>query len=540
MDFEALTALESKIEEPYVLLWPPGGQDGLASQAYVVMKRKGGLLLAVPPMYLPASVLQQSAAEDDFVFGLHTKLVVPAVQAVSGGGGSPVDVEVLVIDSKQEIAGCLRHSRDVDFEEEDVVTFSDDALMGPDVDILVQYVKEWLELQTDQRATFYSAEEVSEHEEELVPETPKTAKKQPKEPKPKKNTNAALAAQLSEVAGLLPDLVEQVSQLRKNQEVMQQQMSVPQLPVPPRGSQMPVSGQLNSFAKMVGIPPKTKQVNLQSPPSKPAARQMQPGVDTGLTAQEEAEENSPGGDALARAVLEQSRALSVLVAQMQQSDPLLDQAASSAGTSLGSKGALGREKLQQELSSRTGGFYMSVLQNALRRMRPASRLPSTLEEVPPDFSMVTYLERFGGYGGSRDLGLVQFNLAHMFDAALFEDIEGMKEHLALLMVSVEQAVQDNNRWELAYQLCLLEEPPTQVWQSRGGHSHRVRAFAPLCPQRWATVALAYTKEVDYIQTKRQELVKKQVPPVVAPKDQPGPKKKQKFPRAKQGANEEAE
>ena len=343
-----------------------------------------------------------------------------------------------------------------------------------------------MELQTDQRATFYSAEEVSEHEEELVPETPKTAKKPPKEPKPKRNTNAALAAQLSEVAGLLPDLMEQVTQLRKNQEEMRQQFAAPQLPVPPRGSQMPVSGQLHSFAKMVGIPPKTKQTDLRAPPPKPAARHMQPGGDTGLTAQEEAEENSPGGDALARAMLEQSRALSVLVAQMQQADPLLDQAASSAGTSLGSKGALGREKLQQELSTRTGGFYMSVLQNALRRMKPASRLPSTLEEVPLDFSMVTYLERFGGYGGSRDLGLVQFNLAHMFDAALNQDYDGMKEHLALLMVSVEQAVQDNNRWELAYQLCLLEEPPTQIWQSRGGHSHRVRAFAPLCPQRWAT------------------------------------------------------
>lgn len=325
MDFEALTALESKIEEPYVLLWPPGGQDGLASQAYVVMKRKGGFLIAVPPMYIPAGVLQQTVAEEDFVFGLHTKLVVPAAKPAAGEEDvQPGDLEVLVIDAKEELAGCLRHARDVDFEEEDVVTFSDDGMV-PDVDLLVQYVKEWLEVQTDQRAVFYSAEEVSEQDEEMVPEIPKTAKKPPKEPKPKRNTNAALAAQLSEVAGLLPELMNQVSQLQKTQAEMQSQMSNPPLPVPPRGSQLPVSG-----------------------------------------------------------------------SQMQQSDPLLDQAASSTGTSLGSKGALGREKLQTELSTRTGGFYMSVLQNALRRMRPASRLPTSLEEVPADFSMVTYLERFGG------------------------------------------------------------------------------------------------------------------------------------------------
>lgn len=264
---------------------------------------------------------------------------------------------------------------------------------------------------------------------------------------------------------------------------------------------------------------------------------MKPGVDTGLTPQEDAEEHSPGGDALARAMLEQSRALSSLVAHMQQGDPLLDAASSSAGPSLGSKGALGREKLQAELATRSGGFYMSVLQNAIRRMRPASRLPSSLQEVPGDFSMVSYLERFGGYGGSRDLGLVQFNLAHMFDAALTSDLDGMKEHLALLMVAVEQAVQDSNRWELAYQLCLLEEPPTQIWQGRGGSSHRVRAFAPLCPQRWATVALAYTKEVDFIQTKRQELVRKNPKDPPPPRDPPVPKRKPKFPKQGSGQKE---
>lgn len=124
----------------------------------------------------------------------------------------------------------------------------------------------------------------------------------------------------------------QVSQLQKTQAEMQSQMSNPPLPVPPRGSQLPVSGHLQSFAKMVGIPPKVKGVTLSPPPPKAPTRTMQQGVDTGLTPQEEAEEHSPKGDALARAMLEQSRALSVLVSQMQQSDPLLDQAASSGIT----------------------------------------------------------------------------------------------------------------------------------------------------------------------------------------------------------------
>ncbi len=540
MELPALIALETGVEEPYVLTWSPeGSEEGLSCYAYVVMKRKDGLLLAVPPLYLPVSVLQRASGEEDYLFGPHTKLVVPAVKE-EGAAEEVADLDVLVIDVKEEIAGFLRAASDVDVASEEIVGFSIDEFLFPESEVLLKFSKEWLDLLTHQRAAFYSAEERSEAEvPDAVPETPGPGRR-PREQKKARVTTATLAAQISEVTDLLPNLVAQVTRLQQSQEEMQKRFISPQLPVPPRGSQLPVSGQVADFAKMVGVPPRTKGPGLQPPATvQQGPKFQQPGADNGMTPQEDAEEHSPQGDALARAMLEQSKALSCLVAQMQQSDPLLDQAASSAGTSLGSKGAMGREKLQQELSLRTGGFYMSVLQNAIRRMRPASKLPTKLEEVPQDFSMVTYLERFGGYGGSRDLGLVQFNLAHIFDAALTSDLEGMKEHLVLLMVAVEQAVQDNNRWELAYQLCLLEEPPTQVWQHRGGQSHRTRAYAPLCPQRWATVSLAYTKEVDFIQTKRQELVKKQVPPNPAPKDPAAPKKKPKFPRQRpQGAEGE--
>lgn len=81
--------------------------------------------------------------------------------------------------------------------------------------------------------------------------------------------------------------------------------------------------------------------------------------------------------------------------------------------------------------------------------------------------------------------------------------------IALTMTAVEQSVQDNGRWELAWQLTLLEDPPHQLWGYRGNNLNpRVRAFAPLCVQRWATVALAYMKEVDFIQSRRQDVTKK--------------------------------
>ena len=277
---------------------------------------------------------------------------------------------------------------------------------------------------------------------------------------------------------------------------MKSQMSSQEMVVPPRPSQQPVSTSLASFAKMVGSPPRVRtQAATPVLPTSKAIPPLVPSMDGPLTLQEQAEEYpAPGGSTLAMAVLEQSRALTTLVSQLQSGgDPLLDAQTGSSGFSLGSKGAAGRERLQTELSNRSGNFFLAVAQNAWRRLKPAAKMPQDIPSAASgDFSMVTYLEKFGGYGGSREMGLVQFSVAHIFDAALHEDWAGVREHVALTMTAVEQSVQDNNRWDLAYQLTLLEEPASQLWSYRqAAQNPRVRAFAPLCPQRWATVALAY-------------------------------------------------
>lgn len=243
-----------------------------------------------------------------------------------------------MIDAKEEVAGHLKPASEADISLEEMMGFSLDEFLFPDVDVLLRFTKEWLDLITDQRAAFYSAEERHSEEEQVedVPETPAPGRKQ-KDAKPKRVTTATLAAQIAQVTDLIPNLVSQVTRLQKSQEEMQMRFITPQLPVPARGSQLPVSGQVAQFAKMVGVPPRTKAAQAPPPAASHQQQFQQPGVDTGMTPQEDAEEHSPQGDALARAMLEQSKALSNLVAQMQHGDPLLDQAASSAGTSLGSK-----------------------------------------------------------------------------------------------------------------------------------------------------------------------------------------------------------
>lgn len=219
---------------------------------------------------------------------------------------------------------------------------------------------------------------------------------------------------------------------------------------------------------------------------------------------------------------------------------MLDVSASSS--SLSSKGALNREKLQKELANRSGGFFLSVVQNAYKKLKPASKTPSSIKEVAAtDFSMLQYLERFGFYGNARDIGIAQYALSFIIDCAVHEDWDGVMEHAALMAVGLEQAAQDGSRWDLGFQLMLLEDAPTTMWSyprnSNLAQTGRQKAFGSLCPQKWATVALAYTREMDFIANRRLEMAKKGQPSI--PPSMPAapvPKRKGKFPKARGGGD----
>ena len=84
---------------------------------------------------------------------------------------------------------------------------------------------------------------------------------------------------------------------------------------------------------------------------------------------------------LARAVLAQSQALTALVGQIAQSSqaPMMDLGAASSGAS--TRGALGRAKLQAELASHSGTFFMAVLRAMARRMQPTSATTGSAEDL---------------------------------------------------------------------------------------------------------------------------------------------------------------
>ena len=478
-----IASLQDGNEEPFVLFWPPSGIEGnYMAYAHVVIQRPGGFLLAVPVGFIPLAELQEaSLADGSALLGPHTVVPVPGIR-MSDSGPLPAgeDVDVQLVDVSDDALPGLVAWAESGVTEDQLVAFSLDPSVTPDLSTLLQMAMDWLRESGAQRATFYSAAE----EEPVVAPKKSTAPKQKE--KAKRVTPAKqVADHISTMAALLPTMAAQLAAMQENQRALQEEMRGYSTSPPPRPTQQPVTMTPGQYASIMGAPPKTKGLALMPPPPKVA----QPFMDSRLSPQEQAEEclgedELPEGGSLSQAVWMQSRALTALVQQMQMGDPLFEGASSSTATS--SRGAQGREKLQRELTQRSGNFFLTVMQNMHRRMKPASPVPSTLEGLAgTDLSMVHYLERFGSFANTRDMGVTAYAVAFVVDCALRGDLQGLREHLALLIVGLEQYSQDQ-KWDLGFILMLLEDPPPTMFTYRGNQAiqtGRNKAFAPLCPQR---------------------------------------------------------
>eukprot|EP00435_Cladocopium_sp_Y103_P060289 s620_g22.t1 len=455
-----------------------------------------------------------SVTDGEALIGPHTVISVPGVR-IGAEGPMPAEeeVEVQLVDVSDMVLPGLVLWADSGVQEDQLMWFSmTDPSVTPDLRSLLQLAVEWLQASGAMRATFYSAAE-----EEAPPPKKATQKAKAKKATPAKQ----VADHISTMAALLPTMAAQLAAMQEEQRALQAEVRGFSTTPPPRPGQQPVTMTPGQFTDLMGAPPKTKGLSLVPPPPR-AAR---PCMDSNLPLRDQAEEGIEGeefleGSPLTQAVLQQSRALTALVLQMQSGDPLFEGHSSSASTS--SRGAQGREKLQRELAQRSGNFFLTVMQNMHRRMKPATPVP-------------------GSFGNAKDMGVTAYAVAYIVDCALKGDLQGLREHLALLVVGLEQYSQDT-KWDLGFILMLLEDPPSTMFSCRSNQAiqtGRNKAFAPLCPQRWATISLAYLKELDFIQTKRMEQQKKGAQPVSSPPNNPSPKRRGKYPKAKQTAVTEA-
>ena len=271
MEKSAIELFEANPAAIYVIqvhgLDPGLEEEVVPAQALILLRREGGLLLAVPAGAFSDEVLAAAAEGDPFLaFGAHATFTI---RLVSPEGVQGEDAEVIVIDAEMPVLAHL--NRLPDPVPPEVMTFGADPFMLPDPVVLMQLARDWIaQAQEVQQLAFYSAAEEEqangmEGNTPKAPPLPETGAKA----KQKRVTTASLAEQMAELSGVLPTLTQQLQVLQQGQEELKFRMDAQASTPPPRPSQLPVSAPLQTFAKMMGSPPRTRAGTVQPKTSAP-------------------------------------------------------------------------------------------------------------------------------------------------------------------------------------------------------------------------------------------------------------------------------
>eukprot|EP00438_Fugacium_kawagutii_P017062 Skav216355 [mRNA] locus=scaffold2385:238985:241160:- [translate_table: standard] len=542
--FDSLTEVEiycAGEDEHLLVLTPPEEYIAAGKMpsclAFPVLPRQGGMLLAIPLGYLSEEAVDDAtqSPEEGSLLGPAKDFEANLIEEDDDGAEVYVGSTetFLVIDMADRILSFLR-------EYDPVVDPSGEnepySLLNPPAIVKVAEimpgVQTWIEnLAAAPRLNFYSARE-----------EPEAAKAAPKRAAPKRVTTALLAQKVD-------TLTEQLQALAtSHQALLAEKSSASATPVPVQSKGVPMQATLPALSAGLGQPPTAdvrKAAAIVGPPprAKPPAAVEPPSqaeLLSGLGASGVFVDPAAMDPQVnvSHALLQQSSAITALVTQL-ASDGFDLSASSSASPSVLSRGVAKREKMQRELAERSSNYFMQVQQQMFRRMNPGKPVPRNETELaasPP--SMATYLERNGGFKNNRDAALVMWMLAHAVDAASAGDFHQTKEYLALMSASMEQSVLDGG-WSVAYLLSLLDEPPVQLYADRPiALSSLGRPFAGLVPQQWASTSLAYLKEIEVLQTKKQDT--KTAPKATSPADPggpPSPKRRPKFPKKPKAGGE---
>ena len=486
-----------------------------------LLRRAGGILAAVPVGAVDEALLEAGqGGGPELLIGPSCQISAGLAEedeegALRGTGESTV---VLVVDFAEDVVQHLSPYDPVTSPIEVQPFLSGSPHLMLVHSALVAAAKERLVTLTGERMAFYSAAE--EPEQDAVNPLEPGPKKKPAA-KPKRPTTSQLAEQMETMLSMLPALAQQVQEISSRQRALegrslaassrdppaQENLPAHRAPFPIGPSPQPPNPMV-ALRGLVGNPPKVR-APLLHPPAPLSAEPLPVPDEITLDPATGAPLLPKAPTSFEDALLKQSQALGTLVSHLvSQADSGESSLGPTSGALLGTRGATKREKLQEQLASRSGNFLLQVSQQALRRLAPSEPAPVAREDLAARRPLFTaYAERFGGYGHQRSLGIVFWLLANIADTLVAGDVAGAEELVALSLIAVEQAAQDNGSWDIGYLLCLLEDPPHQLFQHRPqSQNPRLRAFGGLTPQAWATTTLSYVREIDLIQTRRAETV----------------------------------
>eukprot|EP00438_Fugacium_kawagutii_P020865 Skav209437 [mRNA] locus=scaffold805:194561:196087:- [translate_table: standard] len=495
------------------------------------MPRTGGFLVAVPQHFFTNDALLDGAMSDEGQLGPSREFTGPLFEEDDEGGEVAVglDSSFMMVDVLDSALAQMDEYDPVTDPTSDVAPFT--AIHPAAVVNLSQVVgviQDWLNaVGNGTRMDFYTARE--------EPDPPKAAA-------PKKATKKVSTAVLAE---RIEALTAQMQFLAAQQQAAASppKQNSPRSVVPAGGQGLgqgfpsavpPVSqgmalaphSAVAKVAQLVGPPPRSKAA--------PGAPQGQ--LVAGVAPGAETEPEKMG--VMTQALMDQSSAITALVAHLASGDPVGDLAASSSsatgGHGLNMRGVARRERMQRELAEGSSSYFLQFHQQLFRKMHPARPVPRTEQEIAASqVTMTSYLERFGNYKQNREGAMILWSLAHCVDCAAMDDLQGTREHLALLCASLDQACHDGN-WSVAWVLNLLDEPPSSMFQEKPPSvSNLGRPFAGMVPGQWAAASLAYLKEMELLSSKKTEAKPAKAPAAAKAEDATNPsspKRKPRFPK----------
>ena len=408
----------------------------------------------------------------------------------------------------------------------------DNPMLFPLATSLTAFAVEWTAGMEGERGAGYVTAE------ELIPEAPPLMERRPKAaPTGKKPTVAQLANQQGEIVQALQALSTQVQALASaNRQAVEDPPREQRAHEPAAGPRPALTAPVSSAIASAPMAPRTLAALLGAPPkARPSGEARALGVEEMPLALADIDgEPLEPENQVASAFLAQSRALTALVSQLTGGGDPLSDLSSASSSSLSIKGSAARLKLQKELMSRSGVFFQKVQEAAVRRMEPTANLGAA-PEASQRSVMTRFMERYGGFRDHRVWGLVQWQLAQIFDLLASDQVDGAKDVLALLMLMVDQTVLDSGHHELGWILSLQEDPPSQVFTPpQPASSSSVRPCSHLCDPKWLAVALSYVKEMETLSTRRTEVARGNAGGYgsEAPPKAPGPQLTRKQQRAK--------
>jgi len=340
-------------------------------QAYVFQRRAGGILLVFPDHVIEEEFLRLHAVPSEEggepLVGPFQRFRVPIM--LSGEDDVLVLSEelgsVVVMDMNLPGAHSVLMSFPEEGEEVDLINHFaySDSEARPDFVALSAKVREWISLaEGKERLVFYPAAEEEEGRPsptakraarpKASPGTSTQPGKQGGIPKagPKKHTVASLAQQLETVLAVLPTITDQLTSLTLRQEAMERgadQQAAPSFqPITTTKTAQPVSALLKGSPTqtLAGLSRQLGPPRVKSVATHPGRQQLQQEAEDEPYYDPLMMEGAPDpGPPMTQAIVQQSRALALLVAQMQATgaDPMSDLSSSIPTT--GVKGTLARE-----------------------------------------------------------------------------------------------------------------------------------------------------------------------------------------------------